>query len=62
MSEFAHQSGAPISCICMALKIRREEVDKIGMRIGGGIDQDFRKSIYNDNVCEFYINKIKNKF
>uniref|UniRef100_A0A915PAI4 PDZ domain-containing protein n=1 Tax=Meloidogyne floridensis TaxID=298350 RepID=A0A915PAI4_9BILA len=57
MSEFEHQSGKPLDCLCMALKIYKQEVIlrsgekiyKIGMSIGGGIDQDCSKSIYKDN-------------
>ena len=58
MSEFAHQSGKPLDCLCMALKIYKQEatlrsgekIFKIGMSIGGGVDQDCSKSIYKDNV------------
>jgi hypothetical protein len=58
MAEFAHQSGKPITCLCMALKIHKQQetdhfgnsIYKIGMSIGGGIDQDHKKSIYDDNV------------
>ncbi|KAL7074961.1 hypothetical protein ACQ4LE_005491 [Meloidogyne hapla] len=57
MSEFEHQSGKPLDCLCMALKIHKQEVAlrsgekiyKIGMSIGGGIDQDCSKSVYKDN-------------
>uniref|UniRef100_A0A914HVG7 PDZ domain-containing protein n=1 Tax=Globodera rostochiensis TaxID=31243 RepID=A0A914HVG7_GLORO len=57
MTEFSHRAGAPLECICMALKVHKcqEGVDaqhnprwSIGMRIGGGIDQDHRQSVYSD--------------
>jgi hypothetical protein len=65
MAEFAHQSGKPITCLCMALKIHKQQetdhfgnsIYKIGMSIGGGIDQDHKKSIYDDNVS---VNKLIN--
>ncbi|KAL3077446.1 hypothetical protein niasHT_033984 [Heterodera trifolii] len=58
MAEFAHRAGAPLECLCMALKVqkRQEGTDaegnprwKIGISIGGGIDQNHRQSVYSDS-------------
>lgn len=56
---FEHQPGMAIECLSIPIKLTKEpgldsegrEVLKCGFKIGGGIDQDFRKSPqgYKDN-------------
>ena len=48
---FAHQPGTAISCLSIPIILHKEgapgvaEIDlKCGFKIGGGIDQDYRKS------------------
>ncbi|XP_054720253.1 tax1-binding protein 3 homolog [Uloborus diversus] len=66
---FEHQPGMAIECLSIPIKLTKEPVVDVegqklltcGFKIGGGIDQDFRKSPqgYKDNgiyVTEVYDN------
>ncbi|XP_053988866.1 tax1-binding protein 3 homolog isoform X2 [Hylaeus anthracinus] len=56
---FQHQAGTAMECLSIPITLHKEtevnengeEVMKCGFKIGGGIDQDFRKSPqgYTDN-------------
>ncbi|GAB6026620.1 hypothetical protein CHUAL_013026 [Chamberlinius hualienensis] len=56
---FQHQAGTAMECLSIPIKLAKEsgvdaegrEVMKCGFKIGGGIDQDYRKSPqgYTDN-------------
>lgn len=47
---FSHQPGTAIECLSIPITLHKER-DKCGFKIGGGIDQDYRKSPqgYEDN-------------
>ncbi|XP_024940101.1 uncharacterized protein C45G9.7 isoform X2 [Cephus cinctus] len=57
---FQHQAGTAMECLSIPITLHKEpeinangeEVMKCGFKIGGGIDQDFRKSPqgYTDNM------------
>ena len=40
---FSHQPGTAIECLSIPITLHKEE-NKCGFKIGGGIDQDYRKS------------------
>ncbi|KAK6617300.1 hypothetical protein RUM44_005631 [Polyplax serrata] len=62
---FQHQAGTAMECLSIPITLHKEsgldcegrEVLKCGFKIGGGIDQDFRKSPqgYTDNVGSYLI-------
>ena len=47
---FRHQPGRAIECLSIPITLHKEE-SRCGFKIGGGIDQDYRKSPqgYEDN-------------
>ena len=47
---FSHQPGTAIECLSIPITLHKED-SKCGFKIGGGIDQDYRKSPqgYEDN-------------
>jgi len=59
LSSFHHQPGTAIECLSIPITLRKEggqlgEPPSCGFKIGGGIDQDYRRSPqgYSDNVSE----------
>ena len=53
------EPGRPFECMSVAVEVEKERVidengqtiDKVGFRVGGGIDQSIEKTPYEDRVC-----------
>jgi hypothetical protein len=59
MQGYGHEAGAPLECLSICVELTKaqqvdprtgESVEKVGFRIGGGIDQDSSQSPYPDRV------------
>ncbi|CAM1294239.1 TAX1BP3 (predicted) [Pycnogonum litorale] len=63
---FQHQAGTAMECLSIPIKLMKEsaldqsgrEVLTCGFKIGGGIDQDFRKSPYGYTDNGVYVTEV----
>ncbi|EFX74856.1 tax1-binding protein 3 homolog [Daphnia pulex] len=67
MSTFFHQAGTAMECLSIPITLHKEsvldhegrEVHRCGFKIGGGIDQDFRKSPQNYSDNGIYVTEVQ---